>query len=94
MAAHDPAERSELARLAAPSRWSKVRDRTAAFARWCREHARRIFVMALWLVTFALPPVAVLLLPAQAQTIITYLLASVPLSLVITWRVTDSRKHD
>lgn len=30
MPAHDPAERSELARLAVLSRWAKTKDRTAA----------------------------------------------------------------
>lgn len=30
MAANDPAERSELARLAVLSRWAKTKDRTAA----------------------------------------------------------------
>jgi hypothetical protein len=41
-----------------------------------------------------LPPVVVLELPAEAQSIIAGYVAAVGLMLMIHWRVNDSRKHD
>jgi hypothetical protein len=85
MAAPDPAERSELARLALLTRWAKTRDRPAALALWCREHALRL----MWLFQLVLPPVAVLVLPAKAQVVLAIYIATIPISIGITWRVTD-----
>jgi hypothetical protein len=86
-------QRRQVAKVAPsnPVRSEKVRP--GALARWFRKHPR-VLVMVLWLFTVALPLVAVLVLPSKAQSIITYLFASVPISLVITWRMTDRRKHD
>jgi hypothetical protein len=56
--------------------------------------AKTVFLAILWLLTFALPPVVVLELPAEAQSIIAGYVAAVGLMLMIHWRVNDSRKHD
>ena len=90
MAASDPTERSELARLAVLSCWTKTQDRTAAVARWCREHALGL----MWLFQLVLPPVVALALPAKAQVVFAIYIATIPISIGITWRMTDSRKPD
>jgi len=80
VAATDPARRQENARL-------------AAFTRWSRKHTR-VFLALLWLCTLVLPPVVVLALPVEAQSIIAGYVAAVPVSVAITWRMRDNRKHD
>jgi hypothetical protein len=79
VAAADPERRWENARL-------------AAFTRWSREHTR-VFLALLWLCTLVLPPVVVLALPVEAQSIIAGYVAAVGLMLMIHWRVTDNRKR-
>ena len=55
--------------------------------------AKTVFLAILWLFTFVLPPVVVLMLPAEAQAIIAGYVAAVGNALIITWRVNDSRKR-
>ena len=57
-------------------------------------NATTVLVAVLWVLTIAMPPVVVLTLPVTAQSIIAGYVAAVPLSLAITWRVYDSRKHN
>jgi hypothetical protein len=56
--------------------------------------AMTAFLAILWLFTLALPPVVVLDLPSEAQSIIVGYVAAVGLMPVIHWRVSDKRKHD
>jgi hypothetical protein len=59
-----------------------------------RKNARtRVFLAFLWVLTLALPPVVVLLLPVEVQSIIAGYLTAVGVTLVIHWRVNDSRKQ-
>lgn len=53
-----------------------------------------VFLAILWVLTIALPPVVVLTLPVTAQAIIAGYVAAVGNALIITWRVSDNRKHD
>ena len=48
----------------------------------------------MWLFQLVLPPVVALALPAKAQVVLAIYIATIPISIGITWRVTDSRKHD
>ena len=52
-----------------------------------------VFLVILWVLTIALPPLVVLTLPVTAQSIIAGYVAAVGLALIIHWRVTDSRKR-
>jgi hypothetical protein len=61
----------------------------AELTRWFREHALGL----MWLFQLVLPPVVVLALPAKAQVVFAIYIATVPVSIGITWRVTDSRKR-
>lgn len=57
-------------------------------------NATTVLVAVLWLLTIAIPPVVVLTLPVTAQSIIAGYVAAVGLTLIIHWRISDSRKHD
>jgi hypothetical protein len=56
--------------------------------------AMTIFLAILWVLTIALPPVVVLLLPVEVQSIIAGYVAAIGLTLIIHWRISDSRKRD
>lgn len=53
----------------------------------------RVFLTFLWVLTLALPPVVVLLLPVEVQSITAGYVTAVGVTLVIHWRMNDNRKH-
>ena len=55
--------------------------------------AKTVFLAILWVLTLALPPVVVLTLPVEVQSIIAGYVAAVGVALIVHWRVSDSRKR-
>jgi hypothetical protein len=55
--------------------------------------ARTVFLAILWVLTLALPPVVVLELPVEVQSIIAGYIAAVGLTLMIHWRMNDRRRR-
>jgi hypothetical protein len=55
--------------------------------------AKTVFLAILWVLTLALPPVVVLELPVEVQSIIAGYIAAVGLTLMIHWRMNDNRKR-